>query len=70
MKELKDMTPIELNVLLNKAKENHEIIKGSIKKLTYEVDEKEIEINEYLEKLKNIENKYVDIFAVLATKQD
>ena len=63
------MTPIELNVLLNKVNENHLMLKANIKKLTHEVDEKEIEINSNLEKLKTIEDKYVEIMAVLMEKQ-
>jgi hypothetical protein len=69
MKDFKEMTPIELNVLLNKVNENHLMIKANIKKLTHEVDEKEIEINQNLEKLKTIEDKYVEIMAVLMEKQ-
>ena len=69
MKDFKEMTPIELNVLLNKVNENHLMIKGIIKKLTHEVDEKEKEINQNLEKLKTIEHKYVEIMGVLMEKQ-
>ena len=69
MKDFKEMTPIELNVLLNKVNENHLMLKANIKKLTHEVDEKEIEINSNLEKLKTIEDKYVEIMAVLMEKQ-
>lgn len=70
MKELNEMTPIELNVLLNKVNENHEIIKSHINALTYEIDEKEIEINKKLDKLKTLEDKYVEIMSILMSKQD
>lgn len=69
MKELNEMTPIELNVLINKAKENHDIIKSRIIGLTHEVDEKVIEINKYIENFKIIENKYVELMGVLISKQ-
>lgn len=70
MKELTEMTPIELNVLINKANENHSMIKSNITKLTHEIDEKEIEINKNLEILKTIEDKYVEIMAILMEKQN
>jgi len=69
MKELNEMTPIELNHLLNKVNENHLMIKNNIKNLTHEVDEKEIEINKNLETLKTIELKYVEIMGTLVEKQ-
>lgn len=69
MKDLAEMTPIELNVMLNKITETHLIIKSNIIKLTHEIDEKELEINENLKSLKLIEDEYVKIMSVLMEKQ-
>ncbi len=69
MKDFKEMTPIELNSLANKTKENHELIKTKIRTLLDEVEEKETEINNSLKILENIESKYVELMEVLLSKQ-
>ena len=76
MEEYKNMTPIELNVLINKTKDEHESLKSTINQLLDEVDEKKkeieikgVEINKNFELLKQIENKYVDLISILMDKQ-
>ena len=68
MGDYKKMTPIELNVLINKTKGDHENIKSNIKKLLDEVDAKGIEINKNFEQLENVESKYVQLINVLIDK--
>ena len=69
MKDYNDMTPIELNHLVNKVKENHDLIKSRIKDKLSEVEKLEIDINTDIEKLGNIEQKYVEIMGILMQKQ-
>lgn len=69
MKELNEMTPIELNLLIKKISENKELVKLNIYKSLDEVDNLKEKINEDLDKIKNLEDSYVEIMAVLMTKQ-
>ncbi len=69
MKDLKEMTPIELNVLINKTNENHEITKIKIYELLDEVSKLKEEINSKLEIITNLEDKYVKLMEILIEKQ-
>ena len=69
MKELKDMTPIELNHLVNKVKENHDLIKSKIKDKLSQVEKLEGEINIEIEKLSKLEEQYVEMMALLIEKK-
>ena len=69
MKDFKEMTPIELNVLVNKVNENHEMIKVEILKSLSEVDDLKKIINSKLNIMKNLEYKYVEIMGILMEKQ-
>ena len=70
MKDFKDMTPIELNNLVNKTKENHEIIKTNILNLLDEVNELKKHINSKLKMMEGLEDKYVEMMEVLMEKQE
>lgn len=69
MKDYKDMTPIELNHLLNKVKEDHELIKTKIREGLDTVEKLEVEINQNIKLLGEVEAKYVEIMAILMEKQ-
>jgi sensor domain CHASE-containing protein len=69
MKDLKDMTPIELNHLVNKVKENHDLIKSKIKNKLSQVEKLEGEINIEIEKLSKLEEQYVEMMALLIEKK-
>lgn len=69
MKEYKDMTPIELNTLVNKVKENHDLVKFNIKDRLDQFEKLEVEINNEIKKLGKLEEQYVEIMAILMEKQ-
>lgn len=69
MKDFKDMTPIELNVLVNKAKENHDIVKKNIYGLLDEIKNMEDQINSKLKNLETLESNYVELMSALMEKQ-
>ncbi len=69
MKDLKEMTPIELNVLISKTNENHEMTKIKIYELLDEVSKLKDEINSKLEIITNLEDKYVKLMEILIEKQ-
>jgi hypothetical protein len=69
MKDYKDMTPIELNNLVTKVKENHEFIKKRINDKLTDVEKLEVEINKDLNLLDGLEKKYVELMGVLMEKQ-
>ena len=69
MENLKEMTPIELNVLIIKIKEEHEKIKSNVRTLLDEIDSKGDEINVNLEILDKVEERYVQLMGVLMEKQ-
>ena len=69
MEKYEDMTPIELNVLINKTKERQEIIKSEILIHLDEIKFHENKINSELEEMKEVEDKYVNLISVLMSKQ-
>lgn len=69
MEDYHKMTPIELNVLINKIKDEHETIKLNIRKLLDEIDSKGNEVNGNIETLKDVEEKYVQLMGILMEKQ-
>lgn len=69
MKKLEDMTPIELKHLIDKNVEKHNLIKKEIIDYTFEVDKIKNKIDEGFDKLKGLENEYVELMGVLMSKQ-
>lgn len=69
MKKREEMTPIELKALINKNVENHEQVKSEVIKLTHDVDKIEKTINNRLDAMKKYEDEYVELMAVLMSKQ-
>ena len=70
MKDFNEMTPIELNVLINKINENHELLKSEVKSLTYDIEDIEKKINEKMKSIGNLEEKYVELMGILMSKQN
>jgi len=70
MKDLNEMTPIELNILVNKINENHQMVRDEIYKSLDQVDDLKKTINSKLIIMKNLEDKYVEIMGVLMSKQE
>ncbi len=64
-KEIKDLTLIELNYLINKTKENHDSVKVDIDILLDEYDLIEKGINKKVEELKEVEKKYIELVTEL-----
>ena len=69
MKDFNEMTPIELNVLINKTNENQEFIKKSILSQLDQVNELKKDINSKLKIMDGLEEKYVKIMDILIEKQ-
>ena len=59
MEDLSKYTQTELLKMINDTKGDHEKLKGKIKEDTYELDELEKTINEKVERLTELEKKYV-----------
>ena len=70
MKDFNEMTPIELNVLINKINENHELLKSEVKSLTYDIDDIEKKINKKINSISDLEEKYVELMGILMSKQN
>lgn len=68
MENYDDLSPIELNVLINKTKEIHENIKKEIKDLLSQVDELSVDINNKIKLLESTEEKYVELISILVEK--
>ena len=70
MKDFNEMTPIELNVLINKINENHELLKSEVKSLTYDIEDIEKKINKKINSISDLEEKYVELMGILMSKQN
>lgn len=69
MENYKNMTPIELNVLINKTKDSHEEIKSNIKTLLDQLNNLETNINEKIKELDKTESEYVELMSILMEKK-
>jgi hypothetical protein len=70
MRDFKEMTPIELNILVNKTNENYELTKSNIYELLDKVNELKKDINSKLKIMEGLEFKYVEMMQVLIEKQE
>lgn len=69
MKNLDDMTPIELNVLINKNKEKHDNLKNEIILLLGDINKIEEQINYKIDSLVESEDYYIKLMEALMKKQ-
>lgn len=68
MKQLDNLSSIEMLKIINDLNTNHETLKKEIIELTYKIDEINLLINKKIDALKEIEKEYVECFEELNSR--